>query len=44
VTLFEMFGARLLWNFVALYLLAMNMRILGLLYVAKKRKLGWFER
>lgn len=44
VTLFEMFGARLLWNFVALYLLAINMRILGLLYVAKKRKLGWFER
>jgi len=43
-TLFAMFGARLLWNFVALYLLAMNMRILGLLYVAKKRKLGWFER
>ena len=42
--LFEMFGARLLWNFVALYLLAVNMRILGLLYVAKKRKLGWFER
>ena len=43
-TLFEMFGARLLWNFVALYLLAVNMRLLGLLYVAKKRKLGWFER
>ena len=43
-TLFEMFGARMLWNFVALYLLAVNMRILGLLYVAKKRKLGWFER
>jgi len=42
--LFEMFGARMLWNFVALYLLAVNMRILGLLYVAKKRKLGWFER
>jgi hypothetical protein len=43
-TLFEMFGARVLWNFVGLYLLAVNMRILGLLYVAKKHKLGWFER
>jgi hypothetical protein len=43
-TLFTMFGARLLWNFIALYLLAVNMRILGLLYVSKKRKLGWFER
>jgi pSer/pThr/pTyr-binding forkhead associated (FHA) protein len=43
-TLFEMFGARLLWNVAALYLLAVNMRILGLLYVTKKRKLGWFER
>jgi hypothetical protein len=43
-TLFEMFAARLLWNFIALYLLAVNMRILGLLYVAKKRKLAWFDR
>lgn len=43
-TLFEMFGARVLWNFIGLYLLAVNMRILGLLYVAKKRKLAWFER
>jgi hypothetical protein len=42
--LLEMFGARLVWNFIALYLLAVNMRILGLLYVAKKRKLAWFER
>jgi hypothetical protein len=43
-TLFEMFGARLAWNFVALYLLAVNMRILGLLYVSRKRRFGWFER
>ena len=43
-TLLEMFGARVGWNFIGLYLLAVNMRILGLLYVAKKRKLGWFER
>jgi hypothetical protein len=26
-----------------LYLLAVNMRVLGLLYLSKKRKLGWFE-
>ena len=43
-TLLEMFGARVMWNFIGLYLLAVNMRILGLLYVAKKRKLGWFDR
>jgi hypothetical protein len=41
--LFGMFGARSLWQFVAVYLLAVNMRILGLLYVAKKDRLGWFE-
>jgi hypothetical protein len=39
-----MFGVRLVWNFLALYLLAVNMRILGLLYVAKKRRFGWFAR
>ena len=31
------------WNFAEVYLLAVNMRILGLLYVTKKQKLGWFE-
>jgi len=31
------------WLFFQLYLLAVNMRILGLLYVSKKRKFGWFE-
>jgi pSer/pThr/pTyr-binding forkhead associated (FHA) protein len=41
--LFAMFGARSLWQFVAVYLLAVNMRILGLLYVAKKDRLGWFS-
>jgi len=44
VKLFEMFGARLVWNFVALYLLAVNMRILGLVYMTRKRRFGWFER
>jgi hypothetical protein len=42
IKLFEMFGARVLWNFIGLYLLTVNMRILGLLYLARKRKLGWF--
>jgi len=32
------------WNFVALYLLAVNMRILGLVYMTRKRRFGWFER
>jgi hypothetical protein len=40
--LFAMFGARSLWQFVAVYLLAVNMRILGMLYVAKKDRIGWF--
>jgi len=40
--LFAMFGARSLWQFIAVYLLAVNMRILGLLYVAKKDRIGWF--
>ena len=44
VTLFGMFGARMLWNFIGVYLLSVNMRILGLLYVARKRQLGWFSR
>jgi hypothetical protein len=41
--LFLMMATRSIWAFVAMYLLAVNMRILGLLYVAKKRKFGWFE-
>jgi len=28
----------------SVYLLTVNMRILGLLYVTKKQKLGWFNR
>jgi len=30
------------WSLISMYLLALNMRILGLLYVTKKEKLAWF--
>jgi hypothetical protein len=40
--LFMAFGVRALWSFASIYLLAVTMRILGLLYVTKKHKLGWF--
>jgi hypothetical protein len=42
--LFMSFGVRALWSFASVYLLTVNMRILGLLYVTKKQKLGWFAR
>jgi pSer/pThr/pTyr-binding forkhead associated (FHA) protein len=41
--LFGYLGAKSFWLFFQLYLLAVNMRILGLLYISKKRKFGWFE-
>jgi hypothetical protein len=41
--LFLMLITRSLWAFVVVYLLAVNMRILGTLYVTKKRALGWFQ-
>jgi hypothetical protein len=41
--LFGFLAAWAFWFFFQLYLLAVNMRILGLLYLSKKRKLGWFE-
>lgn len=34
-------GFRLVWSFVSVYLLAVNMRILGLLYLTRKEDLGW---
>lgn len=36
------FGFRILWSFISLYLMTVNMRILGLLYLKKKDRLGWF--
>lgn len=41
--LFISFGIRAIWSFVSVYLLTVNMRILGLLYLTKKDKLGWFS-
>jgi pSer/pThr/pTyr-binding forkhead associated (FHA) protein len=41
--LFMGFGVRAIWSFISVYLLVVNMRILGLLYVANKQKLGWFK-
>jgi len=40
--LFMSFGVRALWSFASVYLLTVNMRILGLLYLTKKHRLGWF--
>jgi hypothetical protein len=40
--MFAAFGFQFCWSFVSVYLLTINMRILGLLYVTKKEKLGWF--
>ena len=34
-------GFRLVWSFVSVYLLTVNMRILGLLYLTRKHDLGW---
>jgi hypothetical protein len=33
---------RILWSFFSVYLLTINMRILGLLYLTNRQKLGWF--
>lgn len=38
------FGVRAFWSFFGVYLLTVNARILGLLYLTKKDKLGWFNR
>jgi hypothetical protein len=40
-TMFLLFGLRALWAFISVYLLTVTMRILGVLYVTKKHKLGW---
>lgn len=43
-TLFMTFGVRAILAFVNMYLLTVSMRILGVLYVTKKHKFGWFSR
>jgi hypothetical protein len=42
--LLEMFAAQAFWSLVSLYLLTVGMRILGLLCVTRKDKLGWYDR
>jgi hypothetical protein len=34
-------GIRIIWSFISVYLLTVNMRIMGLLYLTQKEKLGW---
>jgi hypothetical protein len=43
-TLLMAVGFKAIWSFVSLYLLVVNMRILGILYVTNKHKFGWFSR
>lgn len=38
------FAVRALWSFLVVYLLTVNMRLLGILYLTKKDRLGWFSR
>jgi hypothetical protein len=40
--MFLSFAFRALWAFLSIYLLTVGMRILGILYVTQKEKLGWF--
>ncbi len=42
--MFIAMGAKVVWAFASIYLLTVSMRILGLLYITKKEKLGWFSR
>ena len=39
--LFIAIGFRMIWSLVSIYLLTVNMRIMGLLYATQKEKLGW---
>lgn len=39
-----MFALKFIWGLIGLYLLTVNTRILGLLYLCKKDKLGWLGR
>ena len=37
-------GLKVIWSFVSIYLLVVNMRILAFLYLTNKQKFGWFSR
>jgi len=41
-TMFMAFGFKMIWSFLSVYLLTVNMRIMGLLYATQKEKLGWY--
>jgi len=41
-TLFMALGGQAVWAFISVYLLTVSMRILGLLYLARKDRFGWF--
>lgn len=41
--LFMALGGQAVWAFISVYLLTVSMRILGLLYLAKKDRFGWFN-
>ncbi len=36
------FGVRIIWSFISIYLLVVNIRIMGLLYLTQMEKLGWY--
>jgi hypothetical protein len=40
--MFASFGIAIVWSFLKVYLLTVNTRILGLLYLTQKERLGWF--
>jgi hypothetical protein len=41
-TMFAAFGFKMIWSLLSVYLLTVNMRIMGLLYLTQKEKLGWY--
>lgn len=41
-TLFISLAGQGVWAFISVYLLTVSMRVLGLLYISKKHKFGWF--
>jgi hypothetical protein len=40
--MFASFALRAVWAFISVYLLTVNMRVLGLLYLTKQDKLNWY--
>ena len=39
--MFMAFGLKMVWSLTSVYLLTVNMRIMGMLYLTQKEKLGW---